>query len=96
MTYTCAKTLGGIETNISITVHSCLITVFVVLAFSRTAKIHTSIESKTELLYVTSEEHYSEQQNPYKLILKSHTVKLHFLQACKKRKIRSHRRKEGN
>lgn len=72
MTYTCAKTLGGIETNISITIHSCLITVFVVLAFSRTAKIHTSHESTTELLYVTSKEHYSEQQNPYKLILKSH------------------------
>jgi len=65
MTYTCAKTLGGIETNISITVHSCLITVFVELAFSRTAKIHT--ENTTELLYVTSEEHYSEQQKPIQI-----------------------------
>lgn len=71
MTYTCAKTVGGIETNISTTVHSCLITILVVLAFSRTAKIHTSCESTTELLYVTSEEHYGEQ-NSYKLILKSH------------------------
>lgn len=72
MTYTCAKTVGGIETNISTTVHSCLITILVVLAFSRTAKIHTSRERTTELLYVTSEEHYNEQQNSYKLILKSH------------------------
>jgi len=66
MTYTCAKTLGGIETNISITVHSCLITVFVELAFSRTAKIRT-YENTTELLYVTSEEHYSEQQKPIQI-----------------------------
>lgn len=57
MTHTCAKTFGGIETNICITAQSCLMDV---LAFSRTPKIHHHYEStkgtsviKVELLNTT-------------------------------------------